>query len=155
MSALDGYWAAYDATLARVRSERPSTFAELKAILDGFHHGALQDGGAQAFFPSQSADEELWEALVDAGWSVEFGEASYVYEAQHPSGARFEFVEGDLYDRTPPPAAEAAAAAPDPDRCSECGEAIDEAAVGFEAGGYGMCGSCLHNAVRSGWEPGA
>lgn len=39
--------------------------------------------------------------------------------------------------------------------CSECGEAIDEAAVGFEAGGHGMCGSCLHNAVRSGWEPGA
>ena len=52
-------------------------------------------------------------------------------------------------------AAEAAAAAPDPDRCSECGEPIDEAAVGFEAGGYGMCGSCLHNAVRSGWEPGS
>ena len=38
--------------------------------------------------------------------------------------------------------------------CSECGEAIDPDAVGFEAGGYGMCGSCLHHAVRSGWEPG-
>lgn len=97
MSALDGYWAAYDATLARVRAERPSTFAELKAILDEFHHGALAAG--DAFFPSQSADEELWEALVDAGWSIEFGEAGYVYEASFPAtGARFEFVEGDLYD---------------------------------------------------------
>ena len=101
MSALDGYWAAYDATLARVRSERPSTFAELKAMLDVFHHGALADSAASAFFPSQSADEELWEALADAGWSIEFGEAGYVYEARHPiTGARFEFVEGDLYDRT-------------------------------------------------------
>lgn len=109
MSALDGYWAAYGLTLARVRKQRPSTFTELKAILDDFNHGALQDGGAQAFFPSQSGDEELWEALVDAGWSIDFGEAGYVYEARHPAtGARFEFVEGDLYDRTPPPAAEAA-----------------------------------------------
>lgn len=101
MSALDGYWAAYDATLVRVRSERPSTFAELKAILDRFHHGALAAG--DAFFPSSSADEELWEALEDAGWLIEFGEASYVYEALHPAtGARFEFVEGDLYNQTPP-----------------------------------------------------
>ena len=104
MSALDGYWAAYDRVLERVRVEMPSSFAALKVILDEFHHGALAAG--DAFFPSQSADEELWEALVDAGWSVEFGEASYVYEARHPSGARFEFVEGDLYDRTPPPAGE-------------------------------------------------
>lgn len=103
MSALDGYWAAYGETLHRVRRDRPSTFAELKAILDRFHHGALADSAASAFFPSQSADDELWEALVDAGWSIEFGEAGYVYEAHHPvTGARFEFVEGDLYDRTPP-----------------------------------------------------
>lgn len=99
MSALDGYWAAYDAVLANVRALRPSTFTGVKAILDEFHHGALAAG--DAFFPSQSADEELWEALQDAGWSIEFGEASYVYEAHHPvTGARFEFVEGDLYDRS-------------------------------------------------------
>lgn len=70
------------------------------------------------------------------------------------SALRQGFVEGVAWERARL-ATEAAAAAPDPDRCSECGEPIDEAAAGFEAGGYGMCGSCLHNAVRSGWEPGS
>lgn len=101
MSALDGYWAAYDATLARVRAEHPSTFAELKAILDDFNHGALAAG--EAFFPSQSADDELIDALWDAGWRTRSIEGGYWYEATHPAtGARFEFVEGDLYDKTPP-----------------------------------------------------
>lgn len=44
---------------------------------------------------------------------------------------------------------------PDVGRCSECGEALSVDAVGSEAGGHEMCGACLHDAVRSGWEPGA
>lgn len=36
------------------------------------------------------------------------------------------------------------------DTCSECGEEIDH--LDMHAG-YGMCGSCVHNAVRSGWDP--
>lgn len=97
MSALNDYWARYDATLALVRSERPRTFSHLKAILDRFEPASSGD----AFFPSQSADDELSDALVDAGWSIEFEEGGYVYTA-HVSGsrARFQFVEGDLYDRT-------------------------------------------------------
>lgn len=99
MSALNGYWARYDATLARVRAERPSTFAELKAILDTFERPSSGD----AFFPSQSADEELWEVLQDAGWRIEWVEGGYWYNARHSvSGARLEFIEGDLYDRTTP-----------------------------------------------------
>lgn len=39
-----------------------------------------------------------------------------------------------------------------PVRCVECSEPIDDADV---HAGYGLCGSCLHNAVRSGWEPGS
>ena len=66
------------------------------------------------------------------------------------SALRQGFVEGAAWQAAP-----AAPAADEGPVCSECREAIDEAAVGFEAGGYGMCGSCLHNAVRSGWEPGA
>ena len=97
MSALDGYWAAYDATLARVRAERPSTFAELKAILDGFRLASSGD----AFFPSQSADDELSDALMDVGWRLHFIDGGYVYEARNLLGVlQFEFVEGDLYDRT-------------------------------------------------------
>lgn len=35
--------------------------------------------------------------------------------------------------------------------CSECGAAIDD--DDYRAG-HGMCGSCLHDAERSGWTPG-
>lgn len=34
--------------------------------------------------------------------------------------------------------------------CKECGEKIE---AGDVHSGYGMCGSCLHNAERSGWTP--
>lgn len=37
------------------------------------------------------------------------------------------------------------------DRCENCREGI--AADDMHAG-HGMCGSCLHNATRSGWTPG-
>jgi len=138
MGALDPYWAGYDAVLANVRALRPQTFPELQTILAEFHAPSSGD----AFFPSNSADEELWEALEDAGWRVEFREGNYVYQAFNAAGVYvFEFFEGDLYDRSGDP------------RCSECEKWIDPDAVGAEAGAHGMCGSCLHNAVRSGWEP--
>lgn len=34
--------------------------------------------------------------------------------------------------------------------CSECGERVDDS---DPHAGYGMCGSCLHDALRSGWTP--
>lgn len=34
-------------------------------------------------------------------------------------------------------------------RCSQCDDVIDDTDAD-----YGMCGSCLHDALRSGWEPG-
>lgn len=96
MSALDGYWSAYDATLARVRKEQPDTFAKLKAILDTLEPPSSGD----AFFPG-GADDTLADALADAGWELRFVEGSYVYIARHPrTGAKLEHVEGDLYDRT-------------------------------------------------------
>lgn len=69
------------------------------------------------------------------------------------SALRQGFVEGVAWERARL-AAEAAAAAPDPDRCSECGEPIEGASFGSLRSGYGMCASCLHDAVRSGWGPG-
>ena len=45
--SLSHFWAAYDATLDLVRSERPTTFAHLKAILDNFS----PRGEGEAFFP--------------------------------------------------------------------------------------------------------
>lgn len=40
----------------------------------------------------------------------------------------------------------------EPETCSECGDVLVEGPGG---GDHGMCGSCLHNALRSGWEPGS
>lgn len=96
MSALDGYWSAYDATLARVRVEKPDTFAALKAILDSFQPPSSGD----AFFPG-GADDDLASALRDAGWELRFFGAGYVYSAKHPTtSAKLHYIEGDLYDRT-------------------------------------------------------
>jgi hypothetical protein len=93
---LDAYWAAYDATLARVRTEKPDTFAELKAILDSFEPPSSGD----AFFPG-GADDDLAEALNDAGWEIRFNEGNYVYMARHPrTRAKLHYIEGDVYDRT-------------------------------------------------------
>ncbi|MDQ1113950.1 hypothetical protein QE418_003398 [Microbacterium testaceum] len=47
--------------------------------------------------------------------------------------------------------AERAASAP-VRRCRECRAQIATDDMGA---GYGMCGSCVHDAIRSGWEPGA
>jgi hypothetical protein len=93
---LGAYWPTYDATLARVRSEKPDTFPKLKAILDTFEPPSSGD----AFLPG-GADDDLADALHDAGWALRFSEGAYVYRATHPTtGAKLEHVEGDLYDRT-------------------------------------------------------
>lgn len=93
MGALDAYWRMYDHTLATVRAERPTTFTGLKLILDRFE----PPSSGQAFFPG-GADDDLADALIDAGWSVDFEEGAYLYTAVHPvSGAVVQHVEGDLY----------------------------------------------------------
>lgn len=37
-----------------------------------------------------------------------------------------------------------------PPTCNECGDEIDST---DPHAGYGMCASCLHDALRSGWDP--
>jgi hypothetical protein len=94
MAGLDSFWAGYDATLARVRGERPTTTAELAAILNAFQAPSV----GVAFF-GNNADEHLSGALAEAGWDVRFIESDYVWEARHPaSGAVLHYVEGDVYD---------------------------------------------------------
>ncbi|HEU5223577.1 MAG TPA: hypothetical protein VFU07_07835 [Candidatus Lumbricidophila sp.] len=89
---LANYWRQYDATLARIRAEKPTTFAGLKLILDVFHSPSSGD----AFFPGGS-DDDLASAVSDAGWSIWFGDGDYVWRAKHQSGAHIEYVEGDVY----------------------------------------------------------
>jgi hypothetical protein len=92
MPGLDGYWRAYDATLARVRDERPADLAALKTILDAF----CAPSSGVAFFPG-GADETLADALAYAGWSVEWIEGDYLWGARSPTGEYIHHVEGDLY----------------------------------------------------------
>lgn len=91
---MDAYWKAYAMTLARIRDERPTTLAELKAILDEF---SIPQGGA-AFFPN-GADDTLSDALYDAGWAIEFIESDYLWNARSPRpvSETIHFVEGDVY----------------------------------------------------------
>lgn len=90
---LDMYWKRYEQTLATVVAERPSTGAGLKLILDRFEPPSSGD----MFFPG-GADETLADALMVAGWSVDFEEGDYLYTAVHPaSGAVLQYVEGDVF----------------------------------------------------------
>lgn len=90
----DLYWERYDATLARIRAERPTSFAGVKLILDVFSSKSSGD----AFFPG-GADDTLAHALADSGWEIRFGDGDYVWVATHTdSNASLTYVEGDVYE---------------------------------------------------------
>jgi hypothetical protein len=91
--SFSAYWQIYDATLARIRAEKPSSFAGVKLILDVFEAPSSGD----AFFPD-GADDKLADALSDAGWRIDLVEGAYLYRAVHPSGAVLTYVEGDVYE---------------------------------------------------------
>jgi hypothetical protein len=103
MAGLDDFWRGYEATLARVRKEQPSTTAAVVEILNAFQ----RPSAGIAFF-GNNADDHLSDALADAGWDVRYIEGDYLWQAQHPvSGAWLHNVEGDVYDgpwAPPPPA---------------------------------------------------
>ena len=92
--SLADFWRGYDATLARVREERPATTAAVVEILNAF-----QPPSAGLAFFGNNADEHLSDALAAAGWDVRYIEADYLWEARHPAtGAVLHNVEGDVYD---------------------------------------------------------
>ncbi|MGP6177855.1 hypothetical protein ACTU6U_11210 [Microbacterium sp. A196] len=78
MNAED-FWPAHLAVLSRVRRERPRTFEAVKAILDTFSPPSR----GEAFFPDGGFDN-LADALLAAGWGVEFDEATHAFRAWHP-----------------------------------------------------------------------
>lgn len=99
MGSNDAYWNGYEAALERVRSEKPTTFAALKAITDAFRPlmGDISFSG-DTFFPS-GGDDTMADALADAGWRLRFIEGDYHYRANHPATcATVTYIEGDLYD---------------------------------------------------------
>lgn len=93
MSSLDSFWAGYDATLARIRAERPATVDAVVTILNDF-----QPPSAGIAFFGNNADDRLSDALLDAGWDVDFIERDYLWEAHNRrSGEDLHYVEGDVY----------------------------------------------------------
>jgi hypothetical protein len=87
------FWSGYAATLARVRAERPSTVDGVAAILSCF-----QAPSAGIAFFGNNADDQLSDALADAGWQLQFLERDYLWEARHPgTGERLHCIEGDVY----------------------------------------------------------
>jgi hypothetical protein len=90
--SLDAFWRGYDATLARVREERPATLAALATILNAF-----QPPSSGTCFFGNNADETIGGALSDAGWDIYY-QAEYLWEAHNDaSGEWIHYVEGDIY----------------------------------------------------------
>jgi hypothetical protein len=93
VTGLADFWTGYDATLKRVRDERPATVADLAAILNAF-----QPPSAGVAFFGNNADEHLSGALAAAGWDVQFIEGDYLWDAYHPgTDTWLHYVEGDVY----------------------------------------------------------
>ena len=90
------YWDGIEAGLARIGSEKPQTFAEVKAILDTLPGSEVSSG--DAFFGGSGGDLSLSDALRDAGWRYVWSEASYYWCMRSPvSGDILSYVEGDVY----------------------------------------------------------
>lgn len=90
--SLDAYWAKYAETLTRIRTEKPSSLAELKVILDDFE----PPSSGAAFFPG-GADDTLGDAVSESGWGVNFLEGDYLWQARSRTGDVIHYVEGDVY----------------------------------------------------------
>ena len=82
-------------TLARIRSERPVTFAGIKAALDIY---SAQSNGDAFYSHREGASDGLDDALRDAGWKITDQEGDYMWTATHPlSGACVRYLGGDVY----------------------------------------------------------
>lgn len=53
---------------------------------------------APAFFAGSGGDESVMSALVEAGWSHMWTEASYHWAMRAPDDSVITYVEGDVYD---------------------------------------------------------
>lgn len=104
----DGFWQQIDHQLERIKTEKPDTFAKVRAILtdrsyttlDGYGYDKGHEfAGNHAFFGGSGGEATLSSALRAAGWHREWSEASYFYVMRHgKTGARLTYIEGDVYE---------------------------------------------------------
>ncbi|RMB57262.1 hypothetical protein [Tessaracoccus antarcticus] len=91
------FWTAIADQLATIRTNRPTTVAEIIETLGGSAAASAGD----AFFAGSGGDDQLWDALEEAGWRIHPIEGAYYYTATHPAtGQSLTYIEGDVYDNT-------------------------------------------------------
>lgn len=95
------FWAAVREQLAELRS---ATSADdvLRVLSPERNPYVLEnpswDGAAgDGFFAGSGGDDDVWDALDDAGWSQVWSEAAYFYVMRAPDGSVITYCEGDIY----------------------------------------------------------
>lgn len=103
----EGFWPQIQHQLDRVAEEKPDTFDAVRAILVDpaytdiaayvHRNGQRPFSADEAFFAGSGGDEDLADALLEAGWVVVASEASYYYAARHRrTGEELTYIEGDV-----------------------------------------------------------
>ena len=96
MSA-DFYWEALAAERKALAEAKPTTAAEVVAILKE-HDPMSVDLSGDAFSSSANDGGALAEDLEDAGWEMEWSESDYYYVLRHEAtGEAVTYIEGDVY----------------------------------------------------------
>lgn len=55
------------------------------------------DGGAQGFFAGSGGNDDVWDALDDAGWVQVWAASALYYVMRAPDGSMVTYIEGDVY----------------------------------------------------------
>lgn len=92
----DPFWTAVEDYLAEVRRSG-GTQEVIDLTLQYFPDQHYKDGAADAFFPGSGGDDQLYDALEDAGWKFLVVEAEYSFTAKAPDKTVLKYVEGDIY----------------------------------------------------------
>lgn len=91
------FWNTITAQLAAIREDKPTTTAGIIEILGGSAGASAGD----AFFAGSGGDDQLVDALQDAGWRIRWISSPYYYTATHPiTGDSLTYTEGDVDDNS-------------------------------------------------------
>jgi hypothetical protein len=94
-----GFWPQITHQLERIVEEKPSTFEQIREILNDPAYTAISErpAGDSAFFAGSGGDATLYEALRLAGWQVGRYQATYHYVmSNNLTGEEITYIEGDV-----------------------------------------------------------
>ncbi len=93
-----GFWDEIKAQVDRI-SKAKSVTEVLNILNDPTYteSAAYASGSGDAFFGGSGGDDNLFEALSDAGWKVTSLESDYYFVAVAPNGEVLTYIEGDVY----------------------------------------------------------